>query len=117
MIKLLRCLKRRSDISAGEFRRFWNDPEYEALLGKLVEMSQAISYTRSLTLQIDINRQLAELHGTSKPYDGVVVICWGNAQAILAMQNEDEGLRSVDDVLAFEDQFIDRSQSRYFFTE
>ncbi len=103
MIKLMRFLKRRSDISAGEFRRFWNDPEYEALLGKLVEMSQAISHTRSLTLQIAINQELAELHGTLEPYDGVVEICWENAQNVLALRDSDEGGRSVDEVLAMMD--------------
>ena len=117
MVKLMRCLQCREDISLVEFRRFWNDPNYEALLKKLVDMSQAISFTSSITLQIDINQELAEIHGTSKPFDGVVVVAWENAQAVLAMRNDDEGLQSIDDVLAFEDQFIDRTQSRYFFTE
>ncbi len=117
MIKLMRCLKRRSDISAAEFRRFWNDPEYEALIGKLGEMSEAISHTRSLTLQIDVNQELANLHGTLEPFDGIVEICWKNAQAVLAVRNSDTGVQAVDDALAFEDQFIDRTASRYFFTE
>jgi len=117
MIKLMRCLKRRKDISAAEFRRFWNDPEYQALIGNLGEMSEAISHTRSLTLQIDINKELANLHGTLEPYDGVVEICWKNAQAILALRNADTGAKAVDDLLAFEDQFVDRPASRYFFTE
>ena len=117
MIKLMRCLKRRSDISAEEFRRFWNDPEYVASIAKLGEMSDAISHTRSLTLQIEINQELADLHGTLEPYDGVIEICWENAQTVLAVRNSDTGVRAVDDVLAFEDQFIDRTESRYFFTE
>jgi hypothetical protein len=117
VIKLLRCLKRRSDISIEEFRRFWNDPEYAALLNNLSEMSAAISHTRSLTLQIDINQELADLHGTLEPYDGVVETCWKNAQTVLAMRNTDKGVQAVDDALAFEDQFIDREASRYFFTE
>jgi EthD domain len=117
VIKLMRCLKRRSDISAEEFRRFWNDPEYEALVGNLGEMSEAISHRRSLTLQIDINKELVDLHGTLEPYDGVVEICWKNAQAISALRNSDKGVQAVDEVLAFEDQFVERTASRYFFTE
>ncbi len=117
MIKLMRCLKRRGDISAVEFRRFWNNPEYEALLGKLGEVSELISHTRSLTLQIDINQELADLHGTLEPYDAVVELCWKNAQTVLAARNSDVGMQAVDSVLAFEDQFIDRTASRYFFTD
>ena len=117
MVKLMRCLKGREDISVVEFRRFWNDPDYEAMLDKFVTMSHAVRVTRSITLQIDINQELAELHGTSKPYDGVVEVCWENAQMLLAMRHDDAGMRSVDELLAFEDQFVDRPLSRYFFTE
>jgi len=113
----MRCLKRRSDISAEEFRRFWNDAEYAALIANLGEMSEAISHTRSLTLQIDINQELADLHGTLEPYDGVVEICWENAQTVMAIRDSDTAVQAVDDTLAFEDQFIDREESRYFFTE
>ena len=74
MAKLIRCLKRREDVSAEEFRRYWSTPEYEALIDKLVKMTQATSCTRSLTLLIDINQELAELHGTADPFDGVVEV-------------------------------------------
>ena len=117
MIKLMRCLKRRKDISSEEFRRFWNDPEYRTLISNLAELSEAINHTRSLTLQIDINQELAEQHGTLEPYDGIVEICWENAQTILALRDSEAGVQVVDDTLAFEDQFVDRSESRYFFTE
>ena len=117
MIKLMRCLRRMSDISAEEFRRFWNDPEYVGSIAKLSEMSDAISHTRSLTLQIEINRELADLHGTLEPYDGVIEICWENAQSVLAMRDSEAGMQAADDLLAFEDQFVDRTESRYFFTE
>ena len=113
----MRCLKRRSDISAEEFRRFWNDPEYAASLAKLGEMSDAISQTRSLTLQIEVNQELAELHGTLEPYDGIIELCWENAQTVLALRDSEPGMQTVDDLLAFEDQFVDRAESRYFFTE
>ena len=92
MIKLVRCLKRRSDISAEKFRRFWNDPEYESLLGKLGEVSELISHTRSLTLQIDINQELADLHGTLEPYDAVVELCWKDAKTVFAARNSDIGM-------------------------
>jgi hypothetical protein len=113
----MRCLKRRSDISAAEFRQFWNDTEYETLIRNLAEMSQAISQNRSLTLQIDINQEIANLHGTVEPFDGIIELCWSNAETIMAMRNSDDGLHGVDNLLAYEDQFIDRSESRYFFTE
>lgn len=80
-------------------------------------MSDAITYTRSLTLQIDINEELADLHGTLEAYDGVIEICWTNAGSIMALRDTDQGLKAVDDLLAFEDQFVDRAESRYFFTE
>ena len=80
-------------------------------------MSDAVTHTRSLTLQIDINKELTELHGTLEPFDGIVEICWENAQTLLALRDSEAGLQAADDLLAFEDQFVDRAESRYFFTE
>jgi len=117
VIKLIRCLKRRAELPIEEFREFWKDPEYEQLIGNFSTIADATSCTRSLTLQIDINKELAELHGTPEAFDGIVEVTWPNAKKLLALRETDSGLKAVDDLLAFEDQFIDRSASRYFFTE
>ena len=117
MIRLVRCLKRRSDISAEEFRRFWNDPEYLELTDQTINATCAMRSARNLTLHIELNRALTEFHDQDEPYDAVVEVWWENAQVLnAAMANQDAGdiqLRYN----AFEDDFIDRAASRIFFTE
>jgi hypothetical protein len=117
MIRLVRCIKRRSDISAEEFRRFWNDPEYLALTDQVVSATNAVRCARNLTLQVELNRTLAEFHDQDEPYDGVIEIWWENAQllnAAIAEQNAGEMQLRYN---GFEDDYIDRPASRFFFTE
>ena len=117
MIRLVRCLKRRSDISAEEFRRFWNDPEYLELTDQAVNAMQAMRCARNLTLQVDLNRTLTEFHDQDEPYDGVVEIWWENAKVLnAAMAEADAGDMQLR-YNGFEDDYIDRAASRFFFTE
>ena len=117
MIRLIRCLRRRTDISPEQFRQFWNDPEYEEMIVQIVNATQAVSHVRNLTLQIDVNKELMEFHGTSEPYDGVVEIWWESAEALLPVINTASGAELQFRVNAFEDQFIDREASQFFITE
>ncbi len=117
MIRLVRCLKRRSDVSAVEFRRFWNDPEYLELTDQVVNAMQAMRCARNLTLQVDLNRALTEFHDQDEPYDGVVEIWWDNAKVLNAAMAEPDAGDMQLRYNGFEDDYIDRAASRFFFTE
>ena len=87
------------------------------MLRGLADLSGAVRHVSNLTFAIDINEQLTQFHGTLEPYDGVVEFWWTNAQSVVASMDSEEGISCRDELLAFEDQFVDRGQSRYFFTE
>ena len=117
MIRLVRCLKRKSGSSTEDFRRFWNDPEYVELTNEVINALNAVRISRNLTLQVELNETLREFHDQGEPYDGIIEIWWENAQSLnAAIAGNDAGdiqLRYN----GFEDDYIDRSASRFFFTE
>lgn len=117
MIRLVRCLKRRSDVTAEAFRRFWNDAEYLELSEQICNATKAVRITRNLTLQVELNRALMEFHDQDEPYDGVVEIWWQNAQVLTAAIAEQDASDIQLRYNAFEDDYIDRSASSFFFTE
>ncbi len=117
MIRLVRCLKRKSGSSTDEFRRFWNDPEYLELTNQVVDTMNAVRIARNLTLQVELNRTLKEFHDQDEPYDGIIEIWWQNAQVLnAAIAEQDAGDMQLR-YNGFEDEYIDRSASRFFFTE
>lgn len=48
MIRLLRCIKKRNDISDMDFRRFWESSEYTDIFEAYMTASDGISYQRNL---------------------------------------------------------------------
>jgi len=36
VIRFINCVRRRADISSEQFRQFWNDPELDAIIGRVV---------------------------------------------------------------------------------
>ncbi|MGR9092795.1 MAG: hypothetical protein ACU85U_19665 [Gammaproteobacteria bacterium] len=110
-------MKRRADRAPEEFRRFWNDPEYLEVLNAAFEATHAVRMARNLTLQVEVNRALRELHDQEEAFDAVVEIWWESAEKLFsgmsAEQTGDVQLR----LNAFEDDYVDRAASRFFFTE
>ena len=41
MIRFINCVCRRADISFEQFRQFWNDPKFDALISRVVEYTGA----------------------------------------------------------------------------
>jgi hypothetical protein len=116
MVRLICCISRRSDISIEKFRDFWNSREYKELFNIVAQASQIKKYSHQLTLQIQINKELMEYHNTKEPFDGIIELWWENAQ-IFESLDSDKTSEIRKKLSEFEDQFIDRSASRFFFTE
>ena len=117
MIRLMRCLRRRNDISEDEFRRYWQDEEYAELLRTSFEAVKGSKYSTKLVLKVELNKDLMDFHDTQEPFDAVIEIWWDDPNLFRDLINsvETEELRFR--LNAYEDQFIDRSTSQFFLTE
>ena len=116
MIRLLRCMMKRTDISDVEFRRYWQSDDYRQLLEECLEMTEGIRFQANLVLKVDQNTAIQHARGTRPSYDGVVEIFWTNThKAIEMFQEEDRPLKTR--LLDYERQFIDFSESSISITE
>lgn len=117
MIRLLRCIKKRDDISDMEFRRFWEAPEYHDIFSAYVNQSDGISFQMNLVLKIDLNDEVQKARGTQAPYDGIVELFWPNAKAAAYLMTDPDGVALVADLAEYESQFVDMSKSSISITE
>lgn len=116
MIRLIRCITKQNEISIEEFRNSWNSEEYIELLNTSAKVLQAAKYSHQLTLQIPINQELMEYHNSEEPFDGIIEFWWKNVPLVEIIRSPEAGnIRKL--VNDFEDNFIDRTASRFFFTE
>jgi hypothetical protein len=58
-----------------------------------------------------------EREGTGKPYDGIIEVWWDSAKELIAINESPEAEVLKDKISEYEDQFIDQSLSKIFFTE
>jgi len=118
MIRFVHCVKRRPDISHEDFRRYWNSQKFADMLAELGAVTHAVRIKKNLTLLIDMNLELMKERGSDEPYDGILEAWWDNAR-LFSDDNPNAG--KMEDFLremeTYQQQFIDFSQSRRFFTE
>lgn len=117
MVRLVYCVTRREDLSPENFRRYWQDDRYDILLAKFAKLYQAARFGRNLTLNIQMNAQIMEKQGTGTPFDGIVEIWWNSAKELAAVNESPEAEALKHQIRQYEEQFIDRSLSKIFFTE
>ena len=117
MIRLLRCMMKRADISDMEFRRYWQSNDYRQLLEECLEMTDGIRFQTNLVLKVDQNAAIQHARGTRPSYDGVVEIFWSNTHKAVEMFQAEEGKPLTTRLLDYEHQFIDFSESSISITE
>lgn len=117
MVRLMYCVTRRRDISPEDFRRYWQDEKYASLLSTFTKIYCASHYDQNLTLNIPMNAQIMERQGTGNPHDGIIEIWWYSAKELTAINESREAEELKQQIRKYEEQFIDRSRSKIFFTE
>jgi len=116
MIKLVYCIRKRTDVDSESFHRYWLE-EHGPLVKSVAGAIGACRYVQSHTIMPELNALMLESRGLQEPYDGVTEVWW-ESQADL-----DRGIFSPDGIAAQtkliedESRFIDFSQSRLFLTE
>lgn len=116
MLKLVFAIRRREDVPAAEFHRYWLE-EHGPLAGGLLESLGARRYVQAHTVQPELNVALAGTRGTAEAFDGLAEIWWDSLDAFLAASTSEEGLRAGATLMEDEARFIDFERSSLFVTE
>jgi hypothetical protein len=117
MIRLITCVKKRDDVSPEQFRRYWRDPRFSDLVERMQALFGAKRSAMNVTLDVEANVRLQELRGTREPYDGVLEYWWDHAGAVLETAETAEAKALMEEMKAYQQQFIDFGASTAFFTD
>lgn len=116
MLKLVFVIRRREELSPGEFHRYWLE-EHGPLAGGLLESLGARRYVQAHAAAPELNVALAGTRGTAEAFDGLAEIWWDSPDAFLAASTSEEGLRAGATLMEDEARFIDFERSSLFVTE
>jgi hypothetical protein len=117
MIRYIHCIKRRDDISIEAFRRFWSGAEFNGLLERMLAHFLTAEVRRNLTLDIDLNKTMADERGAGSPFDAVLEIIWESGDGLLDVAADPEYQRLNEEMERLQAPFVDFRESRRFFTE
>ena len=117
MIRYIKCIRKKSDISDEEFRVFWNAPEYEDLNQQLVTLTKPVRYSRNLALKVEATQRLIADREFIDPFDAVIELWWEDASQLMVLYETPEAQQLRQTIVDYENQLIDKSRSTAFFTE
>ena len=116
MIKLVYVVRRRSDVSPEEFRRYWLE-EHGPLVKSIAPEHGSRRYVQSHTIDTPLNDALVSIRGMSPWYEGITEIWSDSLEAIQATLASEDGQRAFGRLGEDEAKFIDIANSTIFLTE
>lgn len=117
MIRHIKCIRKKPDLSDQEFRAFWNAPEFEDLNQQVATLAKAVRYSRNLALKVEATHRIIDDRGFVDPFDAVIEFVWDDASHLMKLYDTPEAQELREKIADYENQFIDRSRSTAFFTE
>lgn len=116
MIKLVFVIRRREDMPAEEFHRYWLE-DHGPLARSLVEPLGARRYVQTHTVARELNPQLAATRGTAEAFDGLAELWWDSLEEFAAAFASEDGQQAGRALMEDEARFIDFGRSSLFLTE
>lgn len=113
MIKFMQCIRRQPNLSAAEFRRHWD--HYKNVWAELARASEATRMVTSIGLDIDQNTTIQLARGTREPFDGVLELWWASGEHVNKCLQDPELKGKLASMRQLQEQFIDLSNSSFFF--
>jgi len=111
MIRITYLLRRRADMSAADFYRYWRE-EHGPLVAANARRINAMRYVQVHTLDDPANAAMAQARGGMEdPYDGVAEVYFENREALLAALDSEPGQRAAAELVEDEARFIDLARS------
>ena len=117
MIRFINCIRKLSHISSDQFREYWNDPKFDAIIDRVVEYTGATGHAKNLTLMVEANVLMRERRAFGEPFDAVLEYWWEDAAQLNAVLNSPQCDVLMKSMLEFQKQFVDLEKSCAFFTE
>lgn len=117
MIRLIHCVRRRSDVPPEEFRRLWQDPRFARLVDGIRERLNARRSAMNLTLDVAANQTVRAMRGSAEPFDAVIEYWWDHASDLLETAASEASRALLEEMTAYQRQFVDFGASVAFFTE
>jgi uncharacterized protein (TIGR02118 family) len=116
MIKLVYIVRRREDVPADEFYKYWLE-KHGPLVRSLAEALRAKRYVQSHTISTPLNAELVKSRGMTDYFDGIAEGWWDSLEDLTAALGTPEAQQAMQ--AAFEDEanFIDIARSTFFLTE
>ena len=115
MIKLVYCIRRRDDISEGEFHEYWLK-QHAAKVQDAAAKIGALRYVQSHICAPELNAMLVESRGLAPAYDGITEVWWDSANALMEKLGTSDGQAAMQMLIEDEATFIDFSRSAVFMT-
>jgi uncharacterized protein (TIGR02118 family) len=117
VIKLVFCLRRKSELTPEEFRRYWL-AEHAELVKQHAPALRVRRYVQSHTV-VDqrVAASLAIRGSDLEPYDGVAELWWGSIEELIEAGATKEGRTAGRALLEDERRFIDLASSPIFYSE
>jgi uncharacterized protein (TIGR02118 family) len=115
-IKLTCVIRRREDLSAEEFHRYWLK-KHGPFARRQLKSLGARRYVQSHTLDTPLNAALAAMRGTAEAFDGIVEVWFDSLDALVAASSSKKGQRANEALAQDEKKFIDLPRSSFFLTK
>jgi hypothetical protein len=116
MIKLVYCIRRRPDVSAEDFHRYWLK-EHGPKVRSVATTIGAARYVQSHTALPAMNATFRQSRGLAEGYDGITEIWFPDEAAMTQSLGTPEGLAAAKMLLDDEATFIDFATSSIFMTQ
>lgn len=111
MIRLVFLLRRRPELSLGEFQRVWLE-EHAPLVASFQTSLDIVRYTQTHRVDDPANAAMAKARGGMEdPYDGVAELWWASEQALAAASATAAGRAAGVALVNDEARFIDLPHS------
>lgn len=116
MIKLVYCITKKDNVSAGDFYRYWLE-EHGPLVKSVADDLGACRYVQSHTALPEMNALLQAGRGCEPPYDGITEVWWNSSAELKQGTGSEAGIIASKRLVDDESTFIDFARSRVFMTE
>jgi uncharacterized protein (TIGR02118 family) len=111
MVKLVFCLRRRPELSAEEFHRYWRE-EHAPLVRAALPALGAVRYVQVRTVADErLNAALRRPRGGPEPFDGIAEVWWPDRATFDASPATPEAREAALRLIEDERRFIDFSAS------
>ena len=113
MIKLVMCLRRRSDKTREQFQDYWLN-SHGPFFQKNAKVMRAKRYVQSHTIESPLNEGMRSSRNMQPDYDGVAEVWFESEAELMEAMVSPEGQQLSTALLEDESNFIDHTKSSAF---